>query len=205
MKNNNFINISRSISCNYRRKSSHINKTNKNIPYIWFFTDSSKTLKPLQTASKLPNNAGIIIRSYASNNKEKLIEGIIKIKKRKLYTVLIAGKYKKALGADGIHIPKWINFKNKKKKLISMSAHGGKDIRKSINLNADIIFISPVFKSSSHINNLYLGVVRLGLMARIFKKPVIALGGINNKNINRLKSMPLSGCGGIDIFTSNIT
>jgi len=204
MKNNNFINISRSISYNCQKRGAQSNKIYKNIPYIWFFTDSNKTLNPLKTASKLPNNAGIIIRSYSSYNKDKLIDKIIKIKKRKLYTVLIAGKSRKNLGADGIHIPQWVNSMNKNKKIVSMSAHGGTDIRKSINLKADIIFISPVFKSSSHKKNQYLGVVKLGLMAKLFKKPIIALGGINNENINRLKSLPIAGCAGIDIFINNL-
>jgi thiamine-phosphate pyrophosphorylase len=200
MKNNTFINISRSISFNLKRKKTSKNKINKQIPYIWFFTDSIKTLNPISIATKLPNNSGIVIRSYTSQNKEKLIKNIINLKKRKLFTVLISGKYKRHLSADGFHVPQWIDSKNKNKKIISMSVHSGKDVRKSINLKVDLIFISPVFKSTSHINNKNLGVVKLGLMAKLFKKPTIALGGINNTNINRLKNLPISGCAGIDAF-----
>ena len=73
-------------------------------------------------------------------------------------------------------------------------------MRKSINLKADLVFISPVFPSSSHKEGRHLGVIKLGLLARLFKKHVIALGGINNNNIAKLRSLPISGCAGIDVF-----
>ena len=78
MKNNTFINISRSISFNLKRKKKSKNKIKKQIPYIWFFTDSIKTLNPINIATRLPNNSGIVIRSYTSNNKEKLIKNFRK-------------------------------------------------------------------------------------------------------------------------------
>jgi thiamine-phosphate pyrophosphorylase len=81
-----------------------------------------------------------------------------------------------------------------------MSAHGARDIRKSINIKADIIFISPVFDTTSHKEKKSLGVIKLGLMAKLYKKPVIALGGINNNNISLLKGLPIFGCAGIDVF-----
>ena len=83
-----------------------------------------------------------------------------------------------------------------------MSAHGAKDIRKSINIRADIIFISPIFHTTSHPEEKSLGVIKLGLMAKLFKKPIVALGGINNNNISRLKGLPIAGCAGIDVFNT---
>ena len=88
--------------------------------------------------------------------------------------------------------------------MVSISVHTGRDIRKSINVKADLVFISSVFPSSSHKSKQHLGIIKLGLLARLFKKDVIALGGINNKNIARLRSLPISGCAGIDVFTDNL-
>ena len=202
MIKNNFIITARHISLN-AKKLNHYRKGFKviKIPYIWLLTDSIKTKTPLDTSKKLPTNSGILIRSYKTKNKEKIIKNIINLKKRKLHTVLVAGKHKNHSNVDGVHLPSWLNssfFINKK--LISMSAHGARDIRKSINIKADIIFISPVFDTTSHKEKKSLGVIKLGLMAKLYKKPVIALGGINNNNISLLKGLPIFGCAGIDVF-----
>ena len=202
MIKNNFIITARHISLN-AKKLNHYRKGFKviKIPYIWLLTDSIKTKTPLDTSKNLPTNSGILIRSYKTKNKEKIIKNIINLKKRKLHTVLVAGKHKNHSNVDGVHLPSWLNssfFINKK--LISMSAHGARDIRKSINIKADIIFISPVFDTTSHKEKKSLGVIKLGLMAKLYKKPVIALGGINNNNISLLKGLPIFGCAGIDVF-----
>ncbi len=45
------------------------------------------------------------------------------------------------------------------------------------------------------------------ILSQVFRADdwdVIALGGINNKNIARLRSLPISGCAGIDVFTDNL-
>ena len=204
MIKNNFINTARSISFNKRRnKALKCNYKNR-LPNLWLFTDSIKTLNPITLTKSLPEKSGVVIRHYNSKNKEVIIRKIINIKKRKALTVLISGKYRRNFNADGNHLPQWVNYNNKLKKLASVSVHSGRDIRKSINLKADLVFIAPVFPSTSHENKQHLGVVKLGLLARLFKNHVIALGGINNKNIVRLRSLPISGCAGIDVFIENL-
>jgi thiamine-phosphate pyrophosphorylase len=197
-----FIITSRHISLN-SKKQNYYSKSYKiiKIPYIWFLTDSIKTKNPLETSRKLPFNSGILIRSYNNKNKEKIIKNIINLKKRKVHTVLVSGRHKSHSNIDGAHLPSWLNSSFlRNKKLISMSAHGAIDIRKSINIKADVIFISPIFHTTSHPEEKNLGVIKLGLMAKLFKRPVIALGGINNNNISRLKGLPIAGCAGIDVF-----
>ena len=204
MIKNNFIITARHISLNGKKLNSFSKgyKTIK-IPYVWFLTDSIKTKTPLETSRKLPANSGILIRSYNIQNKDIIIKNIINLKKRKLHTVLVSGRHKSHSNVDGVHLPSWLNssfFINKK--LISMSAHGARDIRKSINIKADIIFISPIFDTTSHPESKNIGVIKLGLMAKLFKKPIVALGGINNNNISRLKGLPIIGCAGIDVFNT---
>jgi len=200
MIKNKFINTSRSISFNFKNNKFKKNRIKQ--PHTWFLTDNKKTKHPLKIIKKLPKNSGVIIRSYSNrkiNNKE-----INKWKSRRLLTILKAGKYSKMLYTDGIHYPQWIQSSIVKKNDIkSISVHGGKDIRKSINIRANLVFISPVFETTSHKNEKSLGIIRLGLLVKLFKIPAIALGGINNDNISRLKSLPISGCAGIDAFLEN--
>ena len=200
MIKNKFTNTSRSISFNFKNNKFKKNRIKQ--PHTWFLTDNKKTKHPLKIIKKLPKNSGVIIRSYSNrkiNNKE-----INKWKSRRLLTILKAGKYSRMLYTDGIHYPQWIQSSIVKKNDIkSISVHGGKDIRKSINIRANLVFISPVFETTSHKNEKSLGIIRLGLLVKLFKIPVIALGGINNDNISRLKSLPISGCAGIDAFLEN--
>ena len=124
-----------------------------------------------------------------------------KSKSRRLLTILDAGKYSKTLYSDGIHYPQWLQSSLVKRNAIkSISVHSGKDIRKSINIRANLIFISPVFATTSHKNKNGLGIIKLGLLVKLFKVPVIALGGINNDNVSKLRGLPISGCAGIDVF-----
>jgi thiamine-phosphate pyrophosphorylase len=204
MIKNNFINIARSISFNKGRSKILKGNNKQKLPYIWMFTDSIKTSKPVKLTKSLPTKSGVVIRHYNSKNKETIIRNILNIKKRKNLTVLISGKYRRNLNVDGNHLPKWLNCNNKIHKMVSISVHTARDIRKSINVKADLVFISSVFPSSSHKSKQHLGIIKLGLLARLFKKDVIALGGINNKNIARLRSLPISGCAGIDVFTDNL-
>ena len=200
MIKNNFINIARSISYNRGRNKTLNGNIKNKPPSIWLFTDSIKTLRPVKLAESLPKRSGVVIRHYNSKKKEAIIRDILNIKKRRMLTVLISGKNRRNINVDGNHIPQWANYNNKLNKITSISVHTAKDIRKSINLKADLVFISPVFPSTSHKSKHHLGVIKLGLLARLFKKNVVALGGMNNKNIARLRSLPISGCAGIDIF-----
>ena len=204
MIKNNIINTARSISFNTKRNKTLKKYHKTNLPNLWLFTDSHKTLKPVELSKSLPMKSGVIIRNYKSKNKKIIIKDILNVKKRRMLTVLISGEYKRGLNIDGNHFPQWANPINNGNKITSMSFHHAKDLRKSINLKADLIFISPVFPSTSHKNKQCLGVIKLGLMARLFKKHVIALGGINNKNISRLRSLPIAGCAGIDMFKKNL-
>ena len=203
MIKNNFINTARAISFNKRRYKTLKGNIKNKTPSLWLFTDSIKTINPVKITKRLPTKSGVVIRHYKSKNKETIIKNILNIKKRKSLTVLIAGKHRKNLNVDGNHLPQWMNYNGNNNKITSISVHTGRDVRKSININADLVFISPVFTTSSHDTRQHLGVIKLGLLARLFKKDVIALGGINNKNIARLRSLPISGCAGISVFTGN--
>ena len=197
MIKNKFINTSRSISFNF--KNNKFKKNRFKQPHIWFLTDNKKTKNPLKIIKKLPKNSGVIIRDYS--NKKINTKKLNKWKSRRLLTILKAGKYSRMLYTDGIHYPQWIQSSLiKENDLKSISVHSGKDIRKSINLKANLVFISPVFETTSHSNQNCLGIIKLGLLTKLFKIPVIALGGINKNNITRLKNLPISGCAAIDAF-----
>lgn len=63
---------------------------------------------------------------------------------------------------------------------------------------ADLLFVSPVFATRSHIGARPLGPVRFGLMIRLLRTPVIALGGMSDKRARALCAMPIYGWAAID-------
>jgi len=197
-----FKNLSRSIFHNNKSKKAKL-KITRNLPYIWYLTDKVKTKNPIKTINQLSDNSGIIIRNYTSIFNSNLTKLIIKNSKQKKLKILISGIKSTFPNIDGYHIPKWKNNKPKSNKIISISVHGLKDIRKCINYNATLVFVAPIFKTTSHNNQSNIGIVKLGLLARNFPVPVIALGGINEKNIRLLRSLPIHGVGGIDIFENH--
>jgi len=198
---NTFQNLSRAIYYNNRSKKNKLKPIQK-IPNIWYLTDNIKTKKPSLTLNNLPKNSGVVIRPYDPKQKYKNIKNLIKISRKNSLTILIAGK-KAFPFTNGSHIPRWIFKSPKNNKIVSISVHGLKDMRRTINSKANLAFISPVFQTTSHLHKDLLGVVKLGLISRKFKIPLIALGGINEKNIKSLRSIPIHGCAGIDVFEKN--
>ena len=75
------------------------------------------------------------------------------------------------------------------------SAHNFKEIRIKEKQGVELIFISPIFKTKKQDN--FLDVIKFNNLSNFSKKPIIALGGLNNKNIKRLKMTNTIGIAGI--------
>ena len=155
--------------------------------------------------SDLNKNIIVIYRNYTNKNKIKTIIKIKKFCKKDNRKFIISNNFKLALklNLDGIYIPSfnknlnYNNYKVKKKFIIIGSAHNISEIRIKEWQNVDEIFISPIFKVK---NSRYLGINKLKLLSKYTSKKIIALGGINKKNIMRLKQANISGIAGIDLF-----
>ena len=145
-----------------------------------------------QEIEKLNKNISLIYRNYKKKYNFNEIEDLKKLcanQKRKFY---IANEIKLALrlGIDGVYIPsfnKLCNFKNlnaKKGFKIFGSAHNIIELKNKENQGCKEIAIAPIFKTKK--NDYFLGVIRFNLIAKNVKC-VIALGGINETNISRVK------------------
>ena len=105
--------------------------------------------------------------------------------------------------ANGVYIPstnKNLNFqlfKQKKKFKILGSAHNFKEIKIKELQKVDEIFLSPLFKSK---NNPQLNIYKYINLRKTTIMKDISLGGINNKNIKKLKLIKPFGFAGISFF-----
>jgi len=111
-----------------------------------------------------------------------------------------------AVDADGVHLG-WksleIGMARRmigRDKIIGFSAHSLKDAEKAENSGADYITISPIFDT---VNKEYfikpLGVGEIGKIKAQINIPVIALGGINENNVNEVFN---NGADGIAVISA---
>tara|TARA_B100000902_G_C26842348_1_gene684041 strand:+ start:70 stop:603 length:534 start_codon:yes stop_codon:yes gene_type:complete len=154
---------------------------------------------------KLNSNVNIIYRNYKKkpNFKELLEIKNFCIKSRRKFYISNNIKIALQLGINGVYIPSFnrslkIKYINKKKLEVLGSAHNFKELSFKIKQNVDKIFISPIFKITK--KNSFLNVIKFNLLSRFALVDTIALGGINKKNINKLKMVKCSGFAAIRYF-----
>jgi|TARA_B100000929_G_scaffold290700_1_gene285449 thiamine-phosphate pyrophosphorylase len=154
---------------------------------------------------KLNNNISIIYRNYKSSyNSNSLVKirNFCKKHKRNLYlsnNIKLAIKY----NLDGVYIPsfnndfKHLNYKTKSNFLIIGSAHNLKEIRIKETQKVSQIFVSSIFKKEKN----YLGLYKFINLSKNTNKKIIALGGINKKNLRKINLLNIAGFAGIGIFS----
>ena len=173
----------------------------KIIPNIFIFTD--KYNSKIFTNRNL--NIGIIYRNYNDKNRENQLIKIAKACKQNRYQLYVSNDVKLAYKykANGIYIPsfnktkKFLNLEKKNIKIIG-SAHTQKEIHKKIMQSCKAIFLSPLFyvkKSKNHLN-----IHKFNYLAHLNKTNILALGGISQNNIQKLKLLNVKGFGGINLF-----
>ena len=106
------------------------------------------------------------------------------------------------LNLDGAYIPafnnslKHLSFSTNKNFKLLGSAHNNKEIKIKELQKVNTIFLSSLFKKNKN----YLGLNKFKLLSNLTNKKIVALGGVSNKNLNKLKLINLSGFAGISFF-----
>jgi len=113
-----------------------------------------------------------------------------------------------ALKADGVHLGQQdipISIARRllgKEKIIGISTHNVDELYKANKTDADYISIGPIFKSTSKPDLLPIGIDIFNKVAFAINKPLIAIGGINKININKLYGKNLAGIAVINAILS---
>ena len=156
--------------------------------------------------SKLSKNINIIYRNYKKNIDISTLISIKNYCKKNKIKFFISNNIKLAIKyqLNGIYIPafnKQINFIKyllpKNFKVIG-SAHNNVEIFIKQKQGCQIIFVSPIFKVQK--KNYFLDVVKFNLLVLNKKNKFVALGGINERNKNRLNLLSICGFAGISYF-----
>jgi thiamine-phosphate pyrophosphorylase len=78
--------------------------------------------------------------------------------------------------------------------------HGPKEVRRAGTARLPLLFLSPLFPTTSHPDWEPLSQMRAAALARLAKSPVIALGGMNERRFKRIEPLGFSGWAGIDAW-----
>lgn len=147
---------------------------------------------------------------YKIDNNNLNIDEFIKIKffcKKKGIKIYFPDNLKMAikLGANGLFISSSNNkiYQPYKKsfKFIG-SAHSQKEFYFKSRQECDYIFLSPIFKTDKYPNNKILGLIKFNLMTLEWKKKLIALGGINERNLRKIFLTKSCGLGFVSLMKS---
>ena len=157
----------------------HLINLDKNISFIWRNKDKETSIKTL-----------IGLRDFCKKNQRCFyISNDLKLARR--------------INANGVYISSTNNNLNlktinlKKKFRILGSAHNLKEIKIKELQNTEEIFLSPLFKKKT---NQQLNIYRYLKLRDTTKMKDISLGGINDRNIKKLKLIKPFGFAGISFF-----
>ena len=171
------------------------------LPKIFIFTGeyNSDLFKYKNT------NIGIIYRNYKDRNRIKQLIKIAKACRKSRYQLFVSNDLKLTykIKADGIYIPafnktkKFSNIEKRNIKIIG-SAHTQKEIQEKMAQNCKAIFLSPIFKVKK--SRTHLGLHKFNYLTKNNNIKIMALGGISDINIRKLKLLSIQGFGGIGLF-----
>ena len=147
----------------------------------------------------------IIYRNYSTKKIDQF--QILQLKKyckkfsRKFY---LSNNIKLAikLGLDGVYIPSFnksfshLSYSYIKRFKIVRSAHNFKEIKTKELQKVENIFLSSLFKKNKN----YLDFNKFNLLSKLTNKRIIALGGIDNKNLKKINLLNCYGFAGISYF-----
>jgi thiamine-phosphate pyrophosphorylase len=109
-----------------------------------------------------------------------------------------------AAGADGVHLqrenlPVGVVKKKNPGLIVGYSAHEEEEMKLAVRDGADYVFVSPVYPTKSKDRALGLETVKAWTAAEK-NYPVVALGGIRQKDLEAFQKLGLKGVAGISLF-----
>ena len=171
------------------------------LPKIFYFISEFNP----EHIRKLDKKIAIIYRNYNDKYEEKKILEIKKFCRQFRLKFFLANNIKMVnkLNLDGVYLPSFnvslesLKLRDKNINIIG-SAHNLKEIFQKKKQGAELIFLSPIFKVQKSKN--YLGISKFNLLTASINHSTVALGGINSKNIKKIKILNCYGLASISFI-----
>lgn len=166
----------------------------RELPRRWLMTDPRMGDDLWKALAALPVGSGVILRHYecSSDERRKLFAKLRRIARRRGLLLVVAGRERLGPGATGSH--------GRHRGVRTAPVHSRREAIAAIRIGAELLFVSPVHPTRSHPDARILGRVRFGLMIRGLDVPVIALGGMDERQWRALRPLGVHGWAGIDAW-----
>lgn len=172
------------------------------IPSLYFFTDPERTPDPVDVAQWLPRGTAVVYRHFGAEGRERVARRLARLCRSRGLVLLIGAdtELAEACGADGVHWPERLmpRARGDAFQLVTAAAHSAKAVAKASEAGLDACVLSPIFPSRSASAQGELGLFSASQIARASAIPVIALGGVNARNVTRLSGRGFAGVAAID-------
>ena len=159
---------------------------------------------PEIVARNLPKGAAIILRDYRLPQRQALARRLKSICAARGLLLIIGADpdLAQAVEADGLHMPSWYRSKSAAPQdiIVTTACHRGEDLEEANRFGADVSFLSPVFPTPSHPGQDHLGAQTFRALAAASPLPVLALGGVDERNAEALAGPNIVGLGAIEAF-----
>jgi thiamine-phosphate pyrophosphorylase len=154
----------------------------------------------LPAIQRLPVGSGVVFRHYQLEAvaRKKLYSEVRRICAKRGHILMLAGDPRLARhwNADGVH-----GRQTGPARYRSVPVHNVPEVAEAKRLRADLIFLSPLYMTSSHPGSRPLGPVRFAQLARLaFPAKVIALGGMTRAKAKKWHNNRVHGWAAIDAF-----
>ena len=163
------------------------------MPCLWLITDARTDAGLERAIARLPRGSGVIFRHYHLAPRERAthLSQIRRLCRRFGHRLEIAGQ---GYGPPAPH-----------RRLAT--AHDLREIGMANRCGANAVLISPVFPTRTHPGAATLGRIRLLLLARRARMPVIALGGMTARRFRGLgfRGLGVHGWAAIDGLAGGCT
>lgn len=164
---------------------------------FYFITDSGLSKKGNLSDVENAVKAGCKIVQYRAKNKEAMIEEAKKIKKlcenKALFIVNDLVDVALAVDADGVHLGQhdmpieMARGALGNKKLIGITTHNAEEAIDAEKKGADYISVGPIFNTTTKKDALSArGVEIITKIKEKVNLPIVAIGGINKENLNKV-------------------
>ncbi len=170
------------------------------LPRIYYFINKFDK----KHINSLKPNIALIYRNYDNKLDKNLILKIKKYCKNNNRKFFLANNYKIALklNLDGVYLPSFnkdldhLNYPKKRGFFVLGSAHNVEEIRVKTSQKVDALFLASLFNKKKT----FLGFNRFKILLKYTKSKVIALGGINKKNLKKISLLNVYGYAAISFF-----
>ncbi len=168
-------------------------------PRRWLFTDERMGEELWRALERVPRGSGVVVRhdSLGQAERARLAARVARICRRRRLVLGIAGDVALArrVGAALVHRP----TRHPGLMAASWPVHDEEEAKAARARPAELVFVSPVFATRSHVGREALGVAEARRLARLANVPAIALGGMDERRFGKLRGT-FHGYAGIDCW-----